>query len=230
MRPRLLDLFCKAGGAGRGYDQAGFDVFGVDWEDQPNYPYPCCQADAVQMLLDKREAIRRDFDAVHASPPCQGYTALQHAPGAIGAPRLITAVRELLEAIGLPYVLENVEGAKEEMPGAICLCGSMFGLGCYGAQLRRHRLFISNVPISPPGPCRHDDGPVIGVYGGHARLRAASHGGRGTRDPWPKGHRDAMARALGMDWGTAAELSEAIPPAYTAHLGAQLLAAMRRAA
>lgn len=217
-RPRLLDIFCCAGGAGRGYTLAGFDVFGADRDAQPNYPYPFRQASWDD--LDAK-MIRREFDAVHASPPCQGYTSLRHAPGAVGAPRLIGAVRELLEDIGRPYTLENVEGAAAEMPGAICLCGTMFDLGAHGCELQRHRLFTSNVAISPPGPCQHSGRPVVGIYGDHARIRSGAERHRPQR--WPETHRKVMQRALGMAWGTAHELSEAIPPAYTHHLGLQLI-------
>lgn len=230
-RPRLLDLFCCAGGAARGYAEAGFDVYGVDLEPQSNYPFPVRQLDLVTsgLLDDGVEAIRQCFDAIHASPPCQGYTGMV-APGQKGAPRLIPWVRERLEHIGLPYVIENVERAACDMRDPITLCGTMFGLGAHGCELQRHRLFESNVPIAAPCECRHAGGPVVGVYGDHARVRAASHGGRGTRDPWPETHREVMNRALGTGWMTAHEASEAIPPAYTLHIGRQLLKAMRRAA
>jgi len=217
---RLLDLFCNAGGAGMGYARAGFEVVGVDLHPQKRYPFAFIQHDAL--TLDPR--FLATFDAIHASPPCQGYTALRHAPGAKGAPLLIEQVRAMLRATGLPYVIENVEEAAWAMQSPITLCGSMFGLGAQGCQLRRHRLFESNIAISPPSSCKHDDRPVIGVYGGHARRRAASAGGRGTRDVWEGGHRAAMSEAMGMTWATCAEMSEAIPPAYTEHLGCQLMA------
>lgn len=217
---RLLDLFCNAGGAGMGYARAGFEVVGVDLHPQKRYPFAFIQHDAL--MLDPR--FLATFDAIHASPPCQGYTALRHAPGAKGAPLLIEQVRAMLRATGLPYIIENVEEASWAMESPITLCGSMFGLGAQGCQLRRHRLFESNIAISPPSPCKHDARPVIGVYGGHARRRAASAGGRGTRDVWEGGHRAAMSEAMGMTWATCAEMSEAIPPAYTEHLGRQLMA------
>lgn len=219
---RLLDLFCNAGGAGMGYAQAGFEVVGVDLSPQKNYPFAFIQADVMGPALSA--SFMRTFDAIHASPPCQGYTALRHAPGTKGAPKLIDQVRYVLEDVGVPFIIENVEEARAEMRDPITLCGSMFGLGAQGCQLRRHRLFESNVAISAPSPCHHDERPVIGVYGGHARRRAASAGGRGTRDVWEGGHRAAMSEAMGMTWATCAEMSEAIPPAYTEHLGRQLMA------
>ena len=236
---RILDLFCNAGGAGMGYHRAGFEVFGVDLHRQRNYPFAFHQGDAIEvlrvLLSGEQIAFRHpdgrvemlglaDFDAIHASPPCQGYTALRHAPGTRGAPLMIEGVRDLVIMCGLPWIIENVEEARWAMIDPITLCGSMFGLGAQGCQLRRHRLFESNIAISPPSPCQHDARPVIGVYGGHARRRAASAGGRGTRDVWEGGHRAAMSEAMGMTWATCAEMSEAIPPAFTEHLGRQLLA------
>lgn len=217
---RVLDLFCNAGGAGMGYARAGFEVVGVDLEPQKNYPFAFIQHDAL--TLDPR--FLATFDAIHASPPCQGYTSMRHAPGAKGAPRLIGETRAMLERAGLPWIIENVEDARAEMRDPLTLCGSMFDLGAQGCRLQRHRLFESNVAISAPSPCQHDERPVIGVYGGHARRRAASAGGRGTRDVWEGGHRAAMSEAMGMTWATCAEMSEAIPPAYTEHLGRQLIA------
>lgn len=217
---RVLDLFCNAGGAGMGYARSGFEVVGVDLHPQKNYPFAFIQHDAL--TLDPR--FMTSFDAIHASPPCQGYTSMRHAPGAKGAPRLIGETRTMLERTGLPWIIENVEEARAEMRNPLTLCGSMFDLGAQGCRLQRHRLFESNVAISAPSTCQHDERPVIGVYGGHARRRAASAGGRGTRDVWEGGHRAAMSEAMGMTWATCAEMSEAIPPAYTEHLGHQLMA------
>lgn len=219
-RPKLIDLYCNAGGAAMGYHRAGWDVVGVDIHPQPRYPFAFIQADVT--TLDAR--FLRWFDGAHASPPCQGYSAMRHAPGAKGAPLLIDRTRDMLEQAGIPWVLENVEAAGWAMPGAVCLCGTMFGLGAHGCELHRHRLFQSSFPIVPPSPCQHTGGPVIGVYGGHARVRSAKHGGRGTRDVWPHGHKEAAQTAMGIDWATLAEMSEAIPPAYTQHIGKQMLA------
>lgn len=206
-----------------GYHQAGFDVVGVDINPQSRYPFGFIQMDAL--AVDRR--FIRTFDAVHASPPCQGYTALRHAPGAKGAPRVIAEVRDRLTDSGLPWVIENVEEARGEMREPIMLCGSSFGLGSHGCELRRHRLFESNVPLTAP-PCGHSEKPVVGVYGGHARIRSARHGGRGTRDVWPNGHKPVAAEAMGMDWATLAEMSEAIPPAYTRFIGRQLIEYLQR--
>lgn len=211
-RPLALDLFCKAGGASMGLYRAGFDVVGVDIELQKRYPFKFVQADALRPPFDLRQ-----FDFIWASPSCQGYTALRHAPGTKGAPLLISQVRDRMPA-SIPWVIENVEEAAWDMRSPVCLCGSMFGLGAQGCRLQRHRLFESNFNISPP-PCAHDSRPVIGVYGGHARRRAKSAGGRGTKDVWTGGHRAAASEALGIDWMTLEELSEAIPPAYGEYIG-----------
>ena len=217
-KPLLLDLFCKAGGAGVGYAQAGFEVVGVDIEPQHRYPFAFIQADV--MVLGR--GFLRMFDAIHASPPCQGYSALRHAPGAKGAPLLIDETRAMLESSGRPWVIENVEEARWAMRDPVLLCGSMFGLGAQGHQLQRHRLFETSFEVEPPA-CAHDDRPVVGVYGGHARRRSAKHGGRGTKDAWQGGHKAAASEALGIDWMTLSELSEAIPPAYTRWLGDRLM-------
>lgn len=193
-----------------GLHRAGFDVVGVDIKQQPRYPFEFHRANALTFPLE-------GFDFIWASPPCQGYTALRHAPGAVGAPLLINDVRERMPA-GVPWCIENVEEAAWAMRNPVTLCGSMFGLGAQGCRTQRHRLFETNFPVTQP-QCLHDSRPVIGVYGGHARKRAASAGGRGTRDVWVGGHKAAAAEAMGIDWMTLAELSEAIPPAYSEYVG-----------
>jgi DNA (cytosine-5)-methyltransferase 1 len=214
---KALDLFCGAGGASMGLHRAGFEVVGVDIRPQPNYPFEFHRADALLYPLE-------GFDFIWASPPCQGYSALRHAPGTRGAPKLIGAVRERLRSIDYAYwTIENVEDAREYMREPILLCGSMFGLGAQSCQLQRHRLFESNFDVGVL-PCRHDERPVIGVYGGHARKRSKSAGGRGTRDVWSGGHRAAASEALGIDWMTLGEMSEAIPPAYSEFIGRSAVA------
>lgn len=209
-RPLALDLFCGAGGAGMGLHRAGFDVVGVDNVERKRYPFRFVQADALTFDLS-------GFDFIWASPPCQGYTSMRHAPGAKGAPLLIDAIRDRMPS-DVPWCIENVEEAAWAMRSPVTLCGSMFDLGAQGCRTQRHRLFEANFPLPQPS-CRHDDRPVIGVYGGHARKRAASAGGRGTRDVWDGGHRPAAAEAMGIDWMTLAEMSEAIPPVYAEFVG-----------
>jgi DNA (cytosine-5)-methyltransferase 1 len=218
MKLRALDLFCCAGGASMGLHNAGFEVVGVDIVERKRYPFEFHQADAMTFPLD-------GFDFIWASPPCQGYTAMRHAPGAIGAPLLIDQVRARMPS-GTPWVIENVEEAAWAMRDPVTLCGSMFDLGAQGCRLQRHRLFEANFEIVQPA-CAHDARPVIGVYGGHSRRRAASAGGRGTQDVWSGGHKTAAAQALGIDWMTLNELSEAIPPAYAEYIGRAAIAAMQ---
>jgi DNA (cytosine-5)-methyltransferase 1 len=239
-QPRLLDLFCGAGGAAMGYHRAGFDVFGVDIERQSNYPFEFVQMDAMSFLeLDGYLADASffwDFDAIHASPPCPRYTSMQSvARNADAHPDLISEVRELLNATGLPWVIENVPGAPLIEP--FRLCGSSFGLGCdmpfpfgyEGAetiattsarrQLRRHRLFETNWPIGLVPPCAHR-GKTVGLYGDHLRFGRRSSDGELSG---PAAHRLGKL-SMDIDWDvTWAELKDMVPPAYTQYIGHQLM-------
>lgn len=221
MKLRALDLFCCAGGAGMGLYRAGFDVTGVDIVERKRYPFRFVNADALTVDLS-------GYDFIWASPPCQGYSAMRHAPGAVGAPLLIDRMRERMPA-DVPWCIENVEEAAWAMHNPVTLCGSMFGLGAQGCRTQRHRLFETNFPLAQP-PCSHDERPVIGVYGGHARKRAAKAGGRGTRDVWAGGHKAAASEAMGIDWMTLNEMSEAIPPAYAEYVGRAAIAFINRMA
>lgn len=214
-RPRLLDLFCGAGGAARGYADTGFEIVGVDNAPQPHYPYTFIQADALEVLKDS--AFLAQFDAIHASPPCQEYSRIRFLRNIYDdtpAPKLILPVREALEASGLPWVIENVAGS--ELPDAVELCGSMFGL-----PIRRHRWFSSSTMIFAPGACNHTDS-CINVIGGKVRgygnLRSNTTYADATgqrRLSESSLSRDTGCAAMGIDWMTLDELSQAIPPAYT---------------
>ncbi|MDE3197585.1 MAG: DNA cytosine methyltransferase, partial [Acidobacteriota bacterium] len=150
--PRLLDLFCCAGGAGAGYGRAGFEVVGVDLKPQPRYPFEFRQADALALDSD----FIASFDAIHASPPCQSYSDLAKRNGnAHEWPRLVEPVRRMLQQSGLPYIIENVEGAPLLNP--VVLCGTMFR----GLRVLRHRLFESNFPIIAPLHGRH---PLVHTF------------------------------------------------------------------
>jgi DNA (cytosine-5)-methyltransferase 1 len=206
--PKLLDLFCCQGGAGEGYRRAGFDVIGVDLNPQPRYPFEFHQADALQFLVEHGH----EFDAIHASPPCQAFTLAQRIqknehPDLISPTRNLA--RNLLLALDTPYVIENVVGAPLVNP--VLLCGAMFGLGTY-----RHRLFESNVNLATPAHPEHlvktakmgrsvKPGEMMHVVGNFAGVEQAK-------------------RAMGIDWMNRNGLREAIPPAYTEHIGTQLLA------
>jgi DNA (cytosine-5)-methyltransferase 1 len=226
MKPRALDLFCGAGGAAMGLYRAGFDVVGVDIAPQPRYPFEFHQADALTFPLD-------GFDFIWASPPCQAHTSMRVMHNAKDHDDLIPATRARLVASGLPWAMENVIGAPLDNP--IMLCGTMFGLGVEDAELRRHRLFETSVPILLTPQCQHGARATIGVYGGHMRnrrRRTIGVYGEGCRDSRRKMDRgvadfsiDAGRAAMGIDWMTTAELSQAIPPAYSEFIGRAILAA-----
>jgi len=221
-RPKLLDLYCCQGGASMGYNRAGFDVYGVDIDLQPRYPFPFLQMDALEALhrllggswLEFTRpngmtafGLLEDFDAIHASPPCQAHTLAQKIQGNTH-PELIDPTRELLIETRLPYVIENVPGAPLVDP--VELCGEMFDLWTY-----RHRLFETNWGLSVPEhpahrhkttkmgrPTREDEYMhIVGNFSGVARAR------------------DVME----MPWANRDGLREAIPPQYTIHVGRQLI-------
>lgn len=224
--PRLLDLFCGAGGASRGYADAGFQVTGVDKKNQKAYPFRFIQADALdylQHLIDycQETGFEFPFDAIHASPPCQRFSNLRHAAEHKGKAHedLIEPTRRLLKMTGVPYVIENVPGAP--LQPTIVLCGSQFGLGSGERQLRRHRLFESNIPMMAP-PCNHQ-GEAIGVYGGGPTGRYTLENG-GKKDYYNRrggyqGRMDEKREAMGIDWMNGREINQAIPPAYTEFIG-----------
>ena len=221
VKPLLVDLFCKAGGSTKGYQRAGFYVVGVDIEPQPNY---CGDefilGDALAVSLDR-------FDAIHAGPPCQGdlrgLRAVNQKLGRAYPHRsLLREVRGRLAASGKPYVIEQPEQGAE-LINPVRLCGTGFSL-----PIRRHRLFESNVPLYGK-ECAHflytekkywtgwvKDGrrqlsTVVQVYGNGA-----------NRHEW--------GPALGIDWMTPAELTQAIPPVYTEHIGCQVIARLMECA
>jgi hypothetical protein len=198
-RPRLLDLFCGAGGAAMGYSRAGFDIVGVDIRPQPNYPFDFHQGDALIFLANQLYLAPNVFDAIHASPPCQHHANVTGWRGDREThPDLLTPTLIWLSKQRVPWVVENV---PEALPiWDYVLCGSQFGL-----SVRRHRGFRrgnwSAFGLLPP--CQH------------VRLLPFMH----------KGER-AYADAMGCDWMTKEEARQAIPPAYTEHIGRQLIAAL----
>jgi len=215
IKPRLLDLCCKAGGAAMGYHRAGFEVVGLDIKPQPHYPFEFIQADALTYPLE-------GFDAYHASPPCQPWGSIRKLTIAQGVakeyPELIVPIRERLVATGKPYVIENTPGAP--LLDAVMLCGSSFGL-----PIKRHRLFETNFAILRP-PCAHyiytADKPALHRHlQGKSRVVGCYGHGRGAGDSVP-----LWSAAMGIDWMTRKELSQAVPPAYTEYVGGYLMKAV----
>jgi DNA (cytosine-5)-methyltransferase 1 len=232
-RPLLLDLFCGQGGAAMGYHRAGFDVVGVDIKLQPRYPFEFVQDDALEFLrgwVKEKDGVMRHhrrFAAIHASPPCQFHSALAvlHGdPAKRGHLNLIPQTRNLLAETGLPYVIENVPGAKRFLSDPGMLCGSMFDLKCeWNGQtgyLQRHRLFEMNFVKPSTPPCSHR-APTWGVYG-HGQG-GGDHRGRSLPADYA---RDIM----GMPWASRDGVAQAIPPAYTDFIGQRLLHALEGAA
>lgn len=210
---RLLDLFCGAGGAAMGYYRAGFtDIVGIDNRPQPRYPFQFIQGDALMPPVRLE-----DFDAIHASPPCQAYTVARNIRKR-QHPRLVESVRTLLRSSGRPYVIENVNGSPLIFP--MRLCGTSFGLGTtirdVNYELRRHRFFETSPPLGMTPPCRHCL-PVIGIYG-HGESKAM----RGKRG-YQISHVEHRRKTMDMPWANRDEIAEAIPPAYTEFIGKQLL-------
>ena len=249
-RPKLLDLFCCEGGASRGYEQAGFDVYGVDLFttvkggfSRKRYPYPAQQRDVLAVLrrlvindgyvgiiFDSDEYLRlSDFAAIHASPPCQHASAGTRAMRAKGDdrhPALIEPVRDLLIQTGLPYVIENVKGAALRDP--VTLCGTQTGMELVATdddgtplEMWRHRLFETNFPLAAPGPCRH---------GAYSKQVAGSYGGarrdkdeaRNVRHGGYVPSKRVQQQLLGIDWMTERGMHQALPPVYTHHVGLAL--------
>jgi DNA (cytosine-5)-methyltransferase 1 len=211
---RLLDLYCKAGGASKGYADAGFDVVGIDIKKQKRYPYEFIQADCLEIIKDLDYL--RTFDVIAASPPCQTHSRTKHLRNAQGKSTdkvdLIPQTRQALIESGKPYIIENVPGAPLVDP--VQFCGSSFGL-----KVRRHRLFESSIKIVG-SICNHKtQGKPVGIYGS-------------MRDEIPQGGHTAKSieearDAMGIDWMIWGELVEAIPPRYTYEIGKQLLSVLQ---
>jgi DNA (cytosine-5)-methyltransferase 1 len=238
---KVLDLFCGAGGSAMGLHRAWPDaeIIGVDIKPQKHYPFTFILADAMTFPLE-------GYDFIWASPPCQAFSSLKAMWNSRKHADLLTPTRERLKTLGGIYCIENVEGSPMSPPVTI-LCGTMFGLGTKDgqAELRRHRIFETSFPMGLTPPCNHNGHLVIGVYGGHGRDRrrtisvhgdsaGISHarkravtvtghaGGRSVRDGTQQFSTEERREAMGIDWMTGDELSQAIPPAYSEFIAKQV--------
>lgn len=205
---RLLDLFCGAGGAAMGYYRAGFDeIVGVDIRPQKHYLFTFVLGDALEYVA----AHGQEFDAIHASPPCQFASTLTEKKYRGRHPNLIPATRLLLRASGKPYVIENVGNARRHLINPVMLCGSMFGLDVW-----RHRFFeVHPSLLMSPSSCNHSNVPVL-VSGSPRR--------NGSRvEPSTARRRSAMQ----TPWMSRVEMDQAIPPSYAEWIGTRLLGYLR---
>ena len=220
-KPRLLDLFCCAGGAGKGYADAGFEVVGVDIDPQPNYPFEFHQADAIEFVRDHGH----EFDAIHASPPCQTFsrTKTLHSNE---HPDLIKPTRDALVASGKPWVMENVVGAPLIDP--IKLSGQHFNMTAPDVdgvplKLVRNRLFESNILLRVPDSFHANKhiqtASIYGAGGGWTPRHRDNPDRRGGYIP----HTDVIKKLLGIDWMTKHEMSQSIPPVFTEWVGGQII-------
>ena len=216
-RPLLVDAFCCRGGGAMGYHLAGWDILGIDLEPQPLYPFRFVQGDVLE-VLERIVAERRPV-GVHASPPCQAFTVYGNNAAHVrdDHPNLIPATRALLRRVGLPYVIENVpprKGTPDHLIDPVRICGTGLGI-----RVRRHRLFETNWPLE-------------GVACDHGRFKDRPFPGSSNR---PNGRTvlnvgeyrvplSVQRRVMGMPWSDLYGISQAIPPAYTEHIGRQLLA------
>lgn len=225
-KPRLLDLFCGSGGAAMGYHRAGFEVVGVDIKPQPHYPFAFVLGDALtvmQTLLTDGEIQDNNghywtvngFFAYHASPPCQGYGITRNIHTCKGKdyPLLIPEIRQKLLATGKPIIIENVPGAPLQY--SVMLCGLMFGL-----KVLRHRIFETNFFVMQPGHPYHRDIQI--GKDGYCCVVAHSAVKGNTNYQYPN-RKEMWQEAMGIDWMTKYEMTQAIPPAYTEYIGKYLM-------
>lgn len=212
----LIDLYCGAGGAAKGYHRAGFEVIGVDINPQPNYPYDFIQADALDYLSYIVGVAALVPTVFHASPPCQHDSETQRIQGN-DHPDLIAPTRALLEQTGRPYVIENVRGAVPKLRDPVMLCGAMFGLKTY-----RHRYFETSFSLPVPTHPEH--------IAKQAKMGRAPQPGEFIQCVGNFSSAAFGRAAMGTPWMTRDEMSECIPPVYTEHVGSYLMDELDNAA
>ncbi len=219
-KPKLLDLFCGAGGAAEGYHRAGFEVVGVDIKPQPHYPFEFHQADALTYPLE-------GFDAYHASPPCQKWSGLSdvtkhhHGGKFPDHPDFVEPIRERLITTNKPYVIENVTKCKP-LKTMIILCGASLGL----RNIQRHRHFESNVMMFQPKCSHTKETEIFGVYG--ALTGRPIFPRKEYRTTHAARNIEHARELLGIDWMDDGEIQEAIPPAYTEYIGKYLMEVVKK--
>lgn len=215
---KMLDLFCGAGGCSVGYNQAGFDdITGVDINPMPNYPFKFIQVDAIEYLKE----CGHEYDFIHASPPCQRFSAMSKCRPGLSSkyPNLIPETREYLIKLHIPYVIENVAGARNELIAPVMLCGKYFNLKVY-----RHRYFeISPFILTPSHKPHRDSTPKAG-HGISPKGYISVVGNGGVRGMTSKAIIEYWKYAMGIDWNISRhEIAESIPPAYTKYIGERII-------
>lgn len=219
---KLLDLFSGAGGSAKGYQRAGFYVMGIDNRPQPHY----CgdefhQADAFEYC----RKYGREFDAIHASPPCQAYTGVQALGKARNGgyrehPDLIDPVRRMLIETGKPFIIENVP--QSPINAVLIMCGTMFDLKVY-----RHRYFETNVMMFQPQHFPHHDQTPTPGLGLSPKGFISVCGSGGVKGMNAKQIVETWSSSMGIDWMDRRELAQAIPPAFTEFIGKQMMQYIR---
>ena len=218
---RLLDLFCGAGGASKGYHDAGFtEIVGVDNQPQKRYPFDFVLSDALEYCA----AHGHEFDLIHASPPCQAYSEATPIQYRNKHPDLIEPTRKLLIDTDKAYVIENVENARRKLISPVKLCGTMFNLPIW-----RHRYFeLWPDILLLTQPCNHQWGTYWQIRGIKMMEPVLCTGGGDGRHAVRKTHRPRgkvrdIRLAMGIEWMVQTELTEAIPPAYTEFIGKHMI-------
>jgi DNA (cytosine-5)-methyltransferase 1 len=223
---KVLDLCCGAGGASEGYYRAGFDVVGIDHVKQPHYKFEFILADALPYLINNWLRIEAEFDLITGGPPCQKYSDLTPDAYKAGHSDMLEHVLAFLRTKNKPYIIENVSGARRHMINPVMLCGSMFGLPIW-----RHRYFENNLDIfASPACCNHELIPIL-VSGVTRRTQTpkvvvsgrSSFGWREGIQRRKENTAEEKRQAMGINWMTEKEVTQAIPPAFTHWLGQQAI-------